>query len=306
MKFSIITPSFNSERFISETIESVISQRGDFEIEYIVMDNCSSDSTRRIVNDYIESIESGRRAIFCRKITMRFYSGHDEGMYDAICKGFSRATGDIYAWINSDDIYLPGAFSAVHGAFSKYPDVRWLTGVCDNMNENSTIFSVRGFRVYPRQWVRFGLYGKTLGFINQEGVFWRRSLWPSVSDELSRFRLSGDSFVWRKFAETETLYSLLAHVSCFRHVDGQLSQDKAAYLEEMSHYCRANPNIIQTIVLRFFRFISIHRYLDYLVFRHLLRPRDYGVIYVMRKPGDKDYELFKNRIPKMRRLFRVF
>ncbi|MCK4824281.1 glycosyltransferase, partial [bacterium] len=142
MKFTIITPSFNSQRFIRETVESVINQKGDFAIEYIVVDNCSTDQTRQIVEEYIDLLESGKFSLKCKSVCIEFLSGKDSSMYEAIQKGFSRATGDIYAWINSDDIYLPGAFDVFQRTFLKYSEVMWLKGITSYINENSNIFAI--------------------------------------------------------------------------------------------------------------------------------------------------------------------
>ena len=106
MKLSIITPCYNSENFIEETIESVLSQRGDFEIEYIIVDGGSTDRTLSIVRKYNDWIESGSFPIKCSKANITYISERDKGMYDALAKGFKLVTGDIIAYINSDDFYL--------------------------------------------------------------------------------------------------------------------------------------------------------------------------------------------------------
>ncbi|HEY4500327.1 MAG TPA: glycosyltransferase, partial [Candidatus Paceibacterota bacterium] len=100
MKFSIVTPVYNGQAHIRETIESVLSQEGDFEIEYFIMDGGSTDATVEIVLEYAS--RDKRVSVFSEK---------DSGMYDAVNKGFFKATGDVYAYINSDDVYEPGAFA---------------------------------------------------------------------------------------------------------------------------------------------------------------------------------------------------
>ena len=85
---------------------SVLSQRGDFDLEYILVDGASKDSTCDIVNKYINKHEKGELDIFCNSLEMRFISEPDSGMYDALAKGLSKASGEIVAYINSDDFYL--------------------------------------------------------------------------------------------------------------------------------------------------------------------------------------------------------
>jgi glycosyltransferase involved in cell wall biosynthesis len=110
MKISVITPVYNAEKTIEKTILSVINQNTDSEIEYIIIDGGSSDNTLSIIkqyNDYIKILISEK----------------DQGVYDAMNKGISLATGDIIGIINSDDWYNKTALSLVEKAFIKYPDI---------------------------------------------------------------------------------------------------------------------------------------------------------------------------------------
>ena len=120
MKISVITPVKNLEDYIAETIESVINQRGNFDIEYIIMDGNSSDKTLDICNEYQKQIELKTRKIFCNSIQMKVYSSPDNSMYEALANGLKMVTGDITAYINGDDFYLPNAFSCVAEIFEKF------------------------------------------------------------------------------------------------------------------------------------------------------------------------------------------
>ncbi len=232
MKFSIVTPAHNSERFIAETIESVISQKGDFSIEFIIMDNCSTDGTLSIVEEYQRSVKSGARKPHCHSVEMKLVSEPDLGMYDAINKGFALASGDVHAWINSDDIYLPGAFSVVQRTLEAFPEISWIKGITSYIDENSTIYSVGKCNLYLQEWIRDGMYGPVLYFIQQDSVFWRSGLWGQVKNEISDYFLAGDYFIWRQFARNYALYSLNAYVSCFRKVPGQKSETIDKYWDE--------------------------------------------------------------------------
>ena len=106
---SIITPSYNQGKFIEETIVSVLSQAGDFFLEYIIMDGGSTDDSVETIRKYDRLIRGGEWPVACRGITYRWTSERDKGQADAVNKGFAAAHGDILGWLNSDDTYLPGA-----------------------------------------------------------------------------------------------------------------------------------------------------------------------------------------------------
>jgi len=232
MKFSIVTPTCNSERFLDETIRSVISQKGDFRIEYIVIDNYSKDHTVDIVTKYQRLIENRSWAVECSGIEIIYYQENDTGMYDAINRGFSRATGDIWAWINSDDVYLPGAFEAVGRAFSQFPGVRWLKGITSYIDESSKLYEEGQCFMYDQEWLKMGVYGREAIFVQQDSVFWREDLWRKAGGIDSRLKRAGDYYLWINFAKFEPLYTLKRYVSCFRKVEGQLSEDREQYRRE--------------------------------------------------------------------------
>src|SRR5574340_1418719 len=106
---TVVTPSFNQGRFIDETIRSVISQEGDFYLEYLIMDGGSTDETVDIIKKYDRLIKEGKWPVKCRGIEYRWVSEKDNGQADAVNKGFKIARGEILGWLNSDDTYLPGA-----------------------------------------------------------------------------------------------------------------------------------------------------------------------------------------------------
>ncbi|MBW8864130.1 MAG: glycosyltransferase [Verrucomicrobia bacterium] len=107
MKFSIITPSFRNSAWLKLCIASVADQSG-VEFEHIVQDSCSDDGTQ----DWLS--RDKRVSAFIEK---------DAGMYDAVNRGYRRATGDILAYLNCDEQYLPGALKAVHDFFEKNPHI---------------------------------------------------------------------------------------------------------------------------------------------------------------------------------------
>ena len=126
--FSIITPSYNQGQFIEETIKSVLSQEGNFFIDYIIADGGSTDNSVEVIKKYDQLLKNGEYPVKCRGIEYRWWSREDKGQSNAINQGFKVAKGDILAWINSDDFYEPGAFAYVLRKFKETPDAALIYG----------------------------------------------------------------------------------------------------------------------------------------------------------------------------------
>lgn len=232
MKFTIVTPVYNSEKFIAETIESVLSQEGDFEIEYIIMDGGSTDGTVAIVKKYSTLLEEKKYSIRCKGITFSWFSEKDGGMYDAISKGLTRATGDVCAYLNADDKYLPGAFRAVTTIFTAYPEIEWVKGINITLDDGGTVIAQGTCYLYEQEWLKKGIYGRNTYFVQQDSVFWKHSLWKKARPEISSFRLAGDYMIWTAFAKYAPLWSFNRRVSGFRKHAGQLSEVMEPYRKE--------------------------------------------------------------------------
>ena len=233
MKISIITPCFNSEKYIEETIESVLSQKGSFEIEYIIVDGGSTDNTVSIIKKYKESVESGEFPVKCNKVSFDYLSEKDDGMYDALTKGFKLITGDIVTYINSDDFYLPNAFSVAVDIFDKYLDVDWLTGSTVGYNEKGQIVDCLLPFKYKRRLIRKGIYGTILINIQQESTLWRKKLLDDLDfNGLKKYKFAGDFYLWYTFSKRTDLYIVQSCIGGFRGRPGQISQQQREYLKE--------------------------------------------------------------------------
>lgn len=252
MRISVITPCFNSEKYIEETIESVLGQRGDFEIEYIVIDGGSTDETLGIVRKYKDLVESGTFPIRCSQANITYISERDEGMYDAIVKGFQLVTGDVVAYINSDDFYLPNAFSIVAEIFQKYPDIDWFTGMQTSYNEKGQIIDCFLPSKFSSRLIRKGIYGTVLPFIQQESTVWRKKLLNYLDfDLLRKYKFAGDFYIWYTFSKQAELYIAEGCLAGFRIRAGQVSKQGNKYLGEFISIAekRGFPDMIGAYLL---------------------------------------------------------
>ena len=157
-RISIITPSFNQGAFLEETIKSVINQNYP-NLEYIIIDGGSSDNSVEIIKKY-------------KKYLSYWISEKDEGQSDAINKGFEKATGDILAWINSDDQYYPDVFNQIAHAFA--------TNKVDLMYGYHNDVNTQGKTIRKGIFVPFNTYAFKIGFaICQPTSFWRKEVWET-------------------------------------------------------------------------------------------------------------------------------
>lgn len=218
-KISIITPNYNQEKYLEETILSVLNQ-GYPNLEYIIIDGGSTDRSVDVIRKYADKLAY-------------WESVPDKGMYDAIRKGFEHSTGEIMAWINSDDMYQPKSFFTVSEIFDNYKEVNWLLGF-------PSVYDALGRIVECphtlRQWSKYDVYIGQYQWIQQESVFWRRSLWEQAGSRIeSELKYAGDFELWFRFFNYEKLYTTTAILSGFRMRDGeQLSmKQKDAYDTEI-------------------------------------------------------------------------
>jgi glycosyltransferase involved in cell wall biosynthesis len=227
-KISIITPCRDAERFIGETVESVLAQTalhsGRAELEYIICDGLSTDRTVAIAEAASAGFQAGSIKIISRR---------DGGMYEALAAGLRMATGDICAYINAGDFYARQAFDVVLDIFGS-GQTEWLTGLSINYNEQSQLVGVSLPFRYRTRHFECGLYGRMLPFLQQESTFWSTRLHQYLDFErLAGFRSAGDYYLWRQFARHAELKIVLSHLGGFRTHRGQISQDLPAYRQEM-------------------------------------------------------------------------
>jgi len=167
---TIVTPSYNQGRFIAETIESVLSQAGDFRIEYIIMDGGSTDNSVEVIKKYDRLLKDGKWPVRCLGIRYSWTSGKDNGQADAVNKGFRSASGGILGWLNSDDTYIPGAFKKVADYLKAHEDVGMVYGEGYHIKDTGEVIER-----YPTEPFDRERFAETC-FICQPTVFLRREV----------------------------------------------------------------------------------------------------------------------------------
>lgn len=155
MKVSVVTPSFNQGKFIERTLRSVASQSGAT-VEHVVMDGGSTDHTVEVLSRLLPATN--------------WVSQKDGGQADAVNKGIRRTDGEIIGWLNSDDVYYPGALAKVVSHFEAHPEIDVIYGMADHIDEND-----QAFESYPSEPWNFERLQETC-FICQPAAFFRRSV----------------------------------------------------------------------------------------------------------------------------------
>ena len=219
--FSVITPSFNQGRFLAAAMESVLSQEGDFFLDYIILDGGSTDESLEVIGRYDRMVASGAFGGRCRGIRLRWLSEPDNGQADALVKGFGMATGDVFAWLNSDDTYLPGALQAVSRLLSADEEYGCVYG--KGMYTAADGEPVAEYPTQPFDPVFLAIRN----FICQPAAFFRRPAYESCGGIDTSLRFAMDYDLWIRMGASTRFFYLPTMLATYRLHDESKTVDPA-------------------------------------------------------------------------------
>lgn len=225
-RISVVMPSFNPGRFLEEAIKSVLVQNYP-DLELIIIDGGSTDGSVDVIHRFDSEIAY-------------WVSEPDQGLYDALNKGFAQATGEVMAWLSADDKFTPWALNAVGGLFGDLPEVDWVTSLFPLFwNEHGIAVRCEHYLGFTRAEFMRGeaLPGRTWyarSWLQLESTFWRESLWHRAGGCFDdSMQAAGDFDLWARFFELEELYGVETPLGGFRRHGNQLSvRSRDLYYEE--------------------------------------------------------------------------
>ena len=205
-KITLVTAVYNGEKYLEATMRSIVNQ-GYPNLEYIVVDDGSTDGTVEIIRKYEGYVSA-------------WFRQENQGLYAALNAGFARSTGEIMGWLNSSDMLQVNGLFTVGSIFRALRDVEWITG-------RPTKISATGMTIdvlpVPR-WSQGRFLAGANKYIQQESTFWRRSLWARAGGRLStEFRAEGDFELWVRLFRHAQLHSVNALIGGYRLHDHALS-----------------------------------------------------------------------------------
>lgn len=247
-KISIVTPSYNQAQFLEKTILSVLNQNYP-NLEYVIIDGGSTDGSLGIIKKY-------------EKYLTYWVSEKDNGQADAINKGFQKSSGEILAWLNADDLYLPGTLFKAKDNFQKYRENNFIYGHSLLIDKKDNI--MRACYTIPQTYYSY-IYDRG-GNIFQGTVFWRRDIFYKYGGLDSKLYFALEYKLFDNFFKNERGIFLNDILAAYRiHKETKSSTvDKKLVKKEFNHIRKSNRNF----ALRFY--YKIRRWVYYLYYGNFI------------------------------------
>ena len=234
-KVSIVTISYNQGQFLEACILSVLEQ--DYpNLEYIVIDGGSSDNSKDIIENF-----SKRLAYW--------QSTKDGGQTDAINQGFSHASGEILAWLNSDDVLMHGAVSRSVAALKANPEAGMVYGDCLLINADGNTIGR-----FPAAQTDYRKLRQGYVHIPQQASFWRAELWKQVAPLDSSFYFAMDYDLWVRMARLAPLVYMPGEPWAAFRLHGSaksIAEDDRCWPEMMRVHYRDGGKVLSVMNLKY-------------------------------------------------------
>jgi glycosyltransferase involved in cell wall biosynthesis len=230
---SIVTPSFNQAHYLEATIQSVLAQTYP-NIEYIIVDGGSADGSREIIERYAHRLAW-------------WVSERDQGQTDAINKGFARAQGQILAWINSDDTYLPQAVAEAAAFLQANPSVGLVYGDANLIDEAGGVLGP-----FPARQTDYRRLRQGYVHIPQQSAFFRADLWRQVGPLDPSFYFAMDYDLWVRLAKAAPIRYHPRLWANFRlHSGGKsVAEDDRCWPEMLRVHYREGGSVFSPLVVK--------------------------------------------------------
>lgn len=204
IKISVVVPVFNMVNTIEQTLDSIWHQNYQ-NLQLIVVDGGSTDGTKEFLDKNSSKIDI-------------LISENDNGQYHAIQKGMNLVDGEVVSWLNADDVYFPWTFKSVDRCFAMHNSVDWIAGLPSFLDaEGDFSHTYNNLSSRPRNTIRKGGFRRNVyGYLQQESMFYKKSLWDSVGGLNLDYELASDFELWLKFAEKTDIVAVNLPLAAFR------------------------------------------------------------------------------------------
>lgn len=203
-KISVVVPVFNMVNTIEQTLDSIWQQNYQ-NLQLIVVDGWSTDGTKEFLDKNSSKIDI-------------LISEKDNGQYHAIQKGMNLVDGEVVSWLNADDVYFPWTFKTVDRCFAMHSSIDWIAGLPSFLDaEGDLSHTHNNLSSRPRNTIRKGGFRRNVyGYLQQESMFYKKSLWDSVGGLNLDYELASDFELWLKFADKTDIVAVNLPLAAFR------------------------------------------------------------------------------------------
>jgi glycosyltransferase involved in cell wall biosynthesis len=259
MKISIVTPSYNQAHFIEETIKSIWSQQGDFDLEHIIVDGGSTDGSRNILQHYNEIYRNNAFPYRCKTFSFIWWSKPDSGQSQAINQGFDISTGHILGWLNSDDTYFANdSLQKVQEVFLKY-EADIVVGNAQPVGADGTFLTHR-FYINTLNNINFQASLSNLrknNYFLQPACFFKKGVWDTYRiDENLHFLMDWDFWLKAYYGGYRFLKTNDCYATCRIHAGAKtVKAGRSKYDEGLALFNKYNTWCLNRLYYHTYRIL---------------------------------------------------